>query len=282
MSSVMVFDIDGLSIRSAGCYGNVETATPLLNEFASQACLFEQHYRALVDPTRDRDQAYGSLVASVGGAGLLLANAETTSRHDVTVYESQDQLLEILEQRFDTEGHIGWVRIVPEPDALDEAVPLGLITRLIEADVVVVVTTTTPLPDEHDYRVENEEAIRVPLMVWSAEPFRSQTVTSSAGLASLLCEELSAAGSAVIQSETAVALRETSSLLVATAGLLDTLEEISDEQLMNVVDVTDDRLQMFRKPEDVWNVHNVLVEDLERGVETLIRLRQRLAKGGTQ
>ena len=280
MSSVMVFDIDGLSIRSAGCYGNVETATPLLNEFASQACLFEQHYRAFVDPTRDRDQAYESLVTSVGGTGLLLANAATGSSHDVTLYESPDQLLEILEQRFDTEGHVGWVRIVPAPEALDEAVPLGLITRLIEAGVVVVITTTTPLLDEPDYRVENEEAVRVPLMIWSTEPFRSQAVTSSADLNSLLSEELSAGGSVVIQSEAAVALREPTSLLVATIGLLSSLEEVSDEQLTNVVDVTDDRLQMFRKPDDIWNVHNVLVEDLERGIETLIRLRQQLSQGG--
>jgi hypothetical protein len=276
MSSVMVFDIDGLSIRSAGCYGNVETATPLLNEFASQARLFEQHYRAFVDPVRDRDQAYGSLVASLGSTGLLLANAATRSSHDVTVYESPDQLLEILEQRFDTEGHVGWVRIVPAPEALDEAIPLGLITRLIEAGVVVVVTTTTPLLDEQDYRVENEEAIRVPLMVWSADPFRSQAVTSSAGLSLLLSEELLAGGSVVIQSEAAVALREPTSLLVATLGLLSSLEAVSDERLMDVVDVTDDRLQVFRKPEDVWNVHNVLVEDLARGIETLIRLRQQL------
>ena len=67
---------------------------------------------------------------------------------------------------------------------------------------------------------------------------------------------------------------------MATIGLLSSLEEVSDEQLTNVVDVTDDRLQMFRKPDDIWNVHNVLVEDLERGIETLIRLRQQLSQGG--
>ena len=116
----------------------------------------------------------------------------------------------------------------------------------------------------------------MPLMVWSAEPFRVQSVTSSASLGTLLSDELPTSDCAIIQSEAAVALRESGSLLVATSELLAAIDGLSDEQLMRVVDVTDDRLLMFRKPDDVWNVHNVLVEDLDRGVEALIRLRRQL------
>lgn len=278
MQSVVVFDIDGLSIRSAGCYGNVERQTPLLDEFASQARIFEQHYRMIVDPEIDRDRTFEALRSTIGATGLLFANTAAQMSAETVVWDDPAELLRLLEEQFDTEGHVAWIRIVPDDDGLDAAIPLGLIANLVEADVTVAITTCCPVLDSEAYRIDNAEVVRVPLMVWSAEPLRVQTVTSSSMLGSLLVGESAGEDSALVRSWEHTALREAESFLIADGALLNDLTRVPAEELGSVVDVTDDRLRMFRKPSDVWNIHNVLVEDFDRGIEALTRLRERVIR----
>ena len=82
---------------------------------------------------------------------------------------------------------------------------------------------------------------------------------------------------AVIRTQVSAGLREPATFLVAARSLL---EGVSDSDLANHVDATSKRLCWFRKPEDVWNVHNALVEDHARAIAALARLR-RLLKNAT-
>jgi hypothetical protein len=81
---------------------------------------------------------------------------------------------------------------------------------------------------------------------------------------------------AVVHGPAAIALRETNFLLLAQSELLKELADVADADLGGAIDISDSRLRIFRKPDDIWNKHNVLVEDIDNGIEMLIRLRQRL------
>ncbi len=85
---------------------------------------------------------------------------------------------------------------------------------------------------------------------------------------------------AVIRTQVSAGLREPATFLVAARSLLEELSGVSDSDLANHVDATSKRLCWFRKPEDVWNVHNALVEDHARAIAALARLR-RLLKNAT-
>lgn len=274
-ASAVVFDIDGLSIRAVGSYGNVELQTPMINEFSAQSRVFEHHYRALLDSRRDRDLLYATL-ADEFAATLFFADTATESGHEVTPFESIDELTDLLEDRFDTEDQAALIRLQPDPDRVDESFPLSLITRLIEAEVDVVVTSTNPLLPPADYAILNEEAIRVPLMIWSASAERVQAVTSHVDLVDLIREPAAQDASAVIRSDEVISLRESDAILFVARELVEELSQAETDDLASAMNVTDERIQLFRKPADVWNVHNVLVEDIERGVLMLSRLRQQL------
>ncbi|MFK7819121.1 MAG: hypothetical protein AB8G99_10410 [Planctomycetaceae bacterium] len=274
--SVIVFDIDGLSIRSAGCYGNVEVSTPMLNEFAAQSRVFEQHFRSFVEPEKERESAISSLMLSQE-AGLFLSNVPAgQGAFPAEHFEGLDQLVDLLEEKFDTESMLAWVRIKPGEDNLDAALPLGLVTKLVEAQVDVVVTSSNPVCADEN-RIENGEAIRVPLLVWSGEADRVQAVTSSGQLDQLLqFEEVPQDAAALIFGDSAIALREKDFLLLVQSELSSELADVADDDLAAAIDVTDNRIRMFRKPDDVWNMHNVLVEDIDHGIGMLQRLREKL------
>lgn len=277
MDSIVVFDVDGLSLRTAGCYGNVECSTPHLDEFAAQARVFEHHYRSFVDSYREREHVWETLLQDSGATGLRLTSGAATAASELA-FSSSDELAEALEARFDSEDMICWVRWCA-PDAISP--PLELISALIENRVSVALTSACPIAaDDADAAntLDNAAAIRVPLMVWSGEPTREQSVTSSSRLFAALQDDVAAEtdGSsdvAVIVDENAVAIREPDCLLRVDTELLPKLADVSDADLADVVDMTDDRIQMFRKPDDVWNVHNVLVEDFPRALQAFVRLR---------
>lgn len=274
--SVIVFDIDGLSIRSAGCYGNVETPTPLLNEFAAQARVFEQHYRMFVDPDRDRDMLF-DLLRGEFSSGLRVATTPTESKHDVVTTQTLGEVAAVLENQFDTEGQVALVRLGAESGYIDTDFPLSLISQLIEAGVGVAVTSSCPVSDVSRHQVRNEEMIRVPLMIWCQSAQRVQGVTSGCDLPDMLSESAVAGDSAIVQSHDVAGLRESDAMMLVSRELLGELQPVEDDDLLNSISVTDDRLQLFRKPDDVWNVHNIVVEDVQRATTMLARLRRELS-----
>ena len=278
MKSVVVFDIDGLSIRAAGCYGNVETSTPLLNEFAAQSLVFEQHYRAFVDSRRDRDAAIGSLVSmlEVDCSPLLLCDVETTSEYETTRFDGVDELTNALEEHFDSEDSVAWVRVGHAAGEVEDRFPLALVAGLVEAGVAVAVTSCTPLLEDEALTIDHEESIRVPFMLWSPEASRVQQVTTSSALDEVLLGDTEALNGVLIRSDRAIALREPEAMLVVTDECRSALEEIEPGRLGDCIDVTDKGLRLFRKPDDVWNVHNVLVEDVNLAIEMFSRLRSLL------
>ena len=277
MTRIVVFDIDGLSIRSAGCFGNVETPTPLLNEFAAQAMVFEQHYRSCTGAADDLASAMASFPQSIPVSHLCLdAICGENAGPPTARFGTIDQLAELLEQHLEPESVAVWVRLAARDGTLDSAVPLPLISALVEQRVQVAITSTSPATDPV---IQDEAAIRVPLMVWTGEPSRVQTVTSTARLGDILGltgEDDDESEFAVIQSIGRVAMRESEGLLIVSRSLLIELSEVSDERLAEHIDMTGEQLQLFRKPEDVWNVHSVLVEEPTRGVAALSRLRKLL------
>ncbi len=277
MTRIVVFDLECLSIRSAGCYGNVETPTPLLNEFAAQAMLFEQHYRSYTATMNDLESAIGSFPETLP-VSLL---SETTLFSElgpraVTQFETTRQLTPLLEERLERDNTAAWVRLSAREDTIDSTVPLQLISALVEQGVQVAITSTSPTTDA---LIRDAATVRVPLMVWTGEPSRIQTVTSTTRLANVL--GLTGADHdepevAVIRSTEHVAMREPESLVIASRSLLSELSDVCDDRLADHIDMTSERVQLFRKPEDVWNVHSVLVEEPLRGVEALSRLRKLL------
>lgn len=280
VKSVVVFDMDGLSIRSAGCYGNVETSTPTLNEFAAQARVFEQHYRAFVDSRRDRDAAIGSVVSvfdDVECQPLVLSDVEMESEYDVVRFDGISELTGVLEDRLDSDSSLAWVRVGSgdSVDDVDERFPLDLIAGLLEAGVVVVVTSCAPVRDSHE--IDNEESIRTPLMIWSAEAARVQHLTTSSALDEILLGEADVAAEGVlVRSDEALALRDSTAMLVVTRDCVAALEGVEPDRLADAIDVTDQSFRLYGKPDDVWNVHNVLIEDVAVAAEMFGRLRKLL------
>ena len=117
----------------------------------------------------------------------------------------------------------------------------------------------------------------MPLLIWSGDADRVQTVTSSGDLDRLVAGgPLPVDTVAIVHSDTAIALRERDFLLLVQSALLSELANVPDDKLGSAIDVTDDRVRMFRKPDDIWNMHNVLVEDIDSGIAMLQRLREKL------
>ncbi len=284
MARAVVFDIDGLSIRSVGAYGNVETPTPLLNEFASQAALFEQHYRSATGSNQDRDAILAAFALDDAARVVLLADNATESTFPCEVFQSPDELAGLMERHLEPEAAVVWVRISGAVDEPDSVFPLSLVAALVEQNVLVAVTSANPEPDANPVCVTNEGLMRTPLMVWTGEPSRIQKVTSSTMLdeimlAPLVTEATGEDAFALIASEERLALREADSMLVVARKFLSETIDVADDVLSDHIDVSGDTMQVFRKPDDVWNVHNVLVEEPSKGVEMLIRLRTTLAAG---
>ncbi len=175
MRFAVLFDIDGLTLRRVGACGNVERQTPLLDEFAAQANVFEQYFLAVPDhPLR------GGRVAAAAGGGIdtveIACASDATTDEGAILVPSADCLGETLQGVLDSRESasrtardtIVWVRLSPGDGAVDDVLPMSLIVALIEAGVGVGVTTRNPLPDADELAViENEEWIHVPLMVWS-------------------------------------------------------------------------------------------------------------------
>lgn len=278
MTRIVVFDIDKLSIRTAGCYGNVESPTPMLNEFAAQATLFEQHYRSYTGTAEDIAAAVGSFPQSIPItclSNIALPGLDEPSA--VSQFQTVEQLTEVLETALEPESSGAWVRLASNGESVDSAIQLGLISSLVEQRVLVAVTSSSPTTDPD---IRDEASVRVPLMIWTGDPARVQTVTSAARLAdSLGLTEIADDDTpelAIIQSSEHVAIREPGSLLIASRELLAHIANISEDRLTDELDLTSDQLRLFRKPDDVWNVHNILVEEPAKGVAALVRLRGRI------
>lgn len=234
---LLVFDIHGLSIRNGGCFGNVEADTPVLDALATMGRVFDRYYCSPTDKPRLAD----------GASTLRITDEEQIENFggDISATLSQSDAEVLVQTDFSVVEDV-----------------LALAAPFVE-NATVVVTSSCPLPS--DCSLGNEAVVRVPLIVCRASvlPARVQSLVTGRDFRGLVGRiERPAAPSpdhVCLTGDDEYAVRSEEYYLTAGRDLvLEATQAIRRDAWHP--DVGDPRLALYRKPDDVWNVHNIVAE----------------------